>query len=165
MPGRLRGKRMLNEDYKEMLSCLVGEKVEFIVVGAYALAVHGYPRATGDIDIWVNPEESNAERVYRALARFGASMGGIREEDFRQKGIIFQIGIAPRRIDILTEIDGVGFDEAYRDRIVVNIEHLEIPVLSIEMMIRNKTASGRKKDLLDAELLKNSIGSSSSRDH
>lgn len=165
MPGRLRGKRMLNEDYKEMLSCLVGEKVEFIVVGAYALAVHGYPRATGDIDIWVNPEESNSGRVYRALARFGAPMGGIREEDFRQKGIIFQIGIAPRRIDILTEIDGVGFDEAYRDKIIVNIENLKIPVLSIEMMIRNKTASGRKKDLLDAEHLQKRIGSSSSRDY
>lgn len=156
---------MLNEDYKEMLSCLVGEKVEFIVVGAYALAVHGYPRATGDIDIWVNPEESNAERVYRALARFGAPMGGIREEDFRQRGIVFQIGIAPRRIDILTEIDGVGFDEAYRDKIIVNIENLKIPVLSIEMMIRNKTASGRKKDLLDAEHLQKRIGSSSSRDY
>lgn len=156
---------MLNEDYKEMLSCLVGEKVEFIVVGAYALAVHGYPRATGDIDIWVNPEESNAERVYRALARFGAPMGGIREEDFRQKGIIFQIGIAPRRIDILTDIDGVGFDEAYRDKIIIDIENLKIPVLSIEMMIRNKTASGRKKDLLDAEHLQKRIGSSSSRDY
>ena len=86
-------------------------------------------------------------------------MGRIREKDFRQKGIIFQIGIAPRRIDIITDIDGVGFDEAYRDKIIVDIENLKIPVLSIEMMIRNKTAAGRKKDLLDAELLQKRMDS------
>jgi hypothetical protein len=145
---------MLNEDYKEMLESLLGEKVRFILVGAYALAAHGYPRATGDMDIWVKPNDENSKKIYKALAKFGAPISEIREDEFSQPGIIFQIGVVPRRIDIITKISGVEFDEADADKIVVNIENLKIPVLSIELLIKNKMATGREKDLLDAKLLK-----------
>ena len=145
---------MLNEDYKEMLENLLGEKVKFILVGAYALAVHGFPRATGDMDIWVKPHDENSKKVYKALAKFGAPISEIREDEFGQPGLIFQIGVVPRRIDIITKISGVEFDEADADKIVVNIENLKIPVLSIDLLIKNKMATGREKDLLDAKLLK-----------
>lgn len=145
---------MLNEDYKEMLESLLGEKVKFILVGAYALAAHGFPRATGDMDIWVKPHDENSKKVYKALAKFGAPISEIREDEFSQPGLIFQIGVVPRRIDIITKISGVEFDEADADKIVVNIEELKIPVLSIDLLIKNKMATGREKDLLDAKLLK-----------
>lgn len=148
------GDQMLNEDYKEMLQGLLDQKVEFIVVGAYALAAHGFPRATGDIDIWVKPDKNNSKKVYEALARFGAPINEIREDEFSQPGLIFQIGVVPRRIDIITEIDAVGFEEADSDKIFVDIDGLKVPVLSVDKLIKNKMATGREKDLLDAKLLK-----------
>jgi hypothetical protein len=145
---------MLNPDYKEMLSLLLEESVEFVLVGAYALAVHGFPRATGDIDLLVRPSAENAEKVYRCLARFGAPMEGIRSGDFSEPGLVFQIGVAPRRIDILTAIDGLSFQEAAKDAIIVRIEDLDIPVLSKANLIKNKESTGRMKDAVDAETLK-----------
>jgi hypothetical protein len=112
----------LNPDFRDMLSALSEEKVEYLVVGAHALAVHGYPRATGDIDIWIRSSTANATRVYRALARFGAPLAGISEEDFEAPGSILQIGVAPRRIDLLTSISGVDFDDAWGARIVAKVE-------------------------------------------
>ena len=148
---------MLNEDYKEMLQNLLDQKVEFLVVGAYALAAHGFPRATGDMDIWIKPDQKNSKKVYKALARFGAPINKIREDEFSQPGLIFQIGVVPRRIDIITKIDAVEFDEADSDKIFVDIDDLKIPVLSIDKLIKNKMATGREKDLLDAKLLKKRI--------
>jgi len=145
---------MLNEDYKEMLQGLLDQKVEFIVVGAYALAAHGFPRATGDIDIWVKPDENNSKKVFKALARFGAPIDEIREDEFSHPGLIFQIGVVPRRIDIITKIDAVEFEEADSDKIFVDIDGLKVPVLSVDKLIKNKMATGREKDLLDAKLLK-----------
>ena len=144
----------MNEDYKEMLQGLLDQKVEFIVVGAYALAAHGFPRATGDIDIWVKPDENNSKKVFKALARFGAPINEIREDEFSQPGLIFQIGVVPRRIDIITKIDAVEFEEADSDKIFVDIDDLKVPVLSVDKLIKNKMATGREKDLLDAKLLK-----------
>lgn len=144
----------MNEDYKEMLQSLLDQKVEFIVVGAYALAAHGFPRATGDMDIWIKPNEKNSKKVYKALAQFGAPINEIREDEFSQPGLIFQIGVVPRRIDIITKIDAVEFGEADSDKIFVDIDDLKIPVLSIAKLIKNKMATGREKDLLDAKLLK-----------
>jgi len=145
---------MLNEDYKEMLQGLLDQKVEFIIVGAYALAAHGFPRATGDIDIWVKPDENNSKKVFKALARFGAPIDEIREDEFSHPGLIFQIGVVPRRIDIITKIDAVEFEEADSDKIFVDIDGLKVPVLSVDKLIKNKMATGREKDLLDAKLLK-----------
>lgn len=150
---------MLNKDYKEMLQILLEENIRFIVVGAYALGAHGYPRATGDIDIWVEPSTENAQRVVRALTKFGVPLINIREKDFETEGIIFQIGVAPRRIDIITTIDGVDFKSAYSRKEIVSVEELSIPVLSLEDLIKNKESTGREKDVLDAKMLRKKIDS------
>lgn len=145
---------MLNKDYKEMLQLLSEEQVDFIIVGAYALGVHGYPRATGDIDIWVKPDNTNSRKLYKALIRFGAPLEQIEIDDFSEEGIIFQIGVIPRRIDIITKIDGVTYEEADEDKITVEVEGLMLPVISLDKLIKNKTATGREKDELDIKILK-----------
>ena len=144
---------MLNEDYKDMLQALSAEKVKFLLVGAYALAAHGYPRATMDIDIWIMPSPENAIAVMRALNRFGAPLQNLSASDFQTDGIIFQIGVAPRRIDIITAVDGLTFDETFAHSTVVEIEGLSIHIPSVSDLIINKRASGRTKDLADAEML------------
>jgi len=144
---------MLNEDYRDMLHALSDEKVRFILVGAYALAAHGYPRATMDIDIWVMPSPENADAVLRALRRFGAPLHNLTKEDLQKDGTIFQIGVAPRRIDIITTASGLQFEPSYRDSIPVNIEGIEVRIPSIDDLIVNKRATGRTKDLADAEAL------------
>jgi len=143
----------MNPDYSDMLSALCAEGVEFLIVGAYALAVHGVPRATGDIDIWVKPSADNAPRVLRALARFGAPSQGLSEEDLARPGTVFQVGVAPRRIDLLTAIDGVSFPQAWVSRTSFRSGALEIPVIGREALLANKRATGRKQDLADAERL------------
>jgi predicted nucleotidyltransferase len=145
---------MLNEDYKEMLQLLSEGQVDFIIVGAYALGAHGYPRATGDIDIWVKPNNINSRKLYKALARFGAPLGQIEIDDFSTEGIVFQIGVIPRRIDIITKIDGVSYEEADEDKITVEVEGLMLPVISLDKLIKNKMATGREKDALDIKTLK-----------
>jgi predicted nucleotidyltransferase len=144
---------MLNEDYRDMLHVLSDEKVKFLVVGAYALAAHGYPRATMDIDIWVMPSSQNADAVLRALRRFGAPLHDLTKEDLQKKETVFQIGVAPRRIDIITAATGLQFDETYERSLVVNIEGIEVHIPSIDDLIRNKRAIGRTRDLADAEAL------------
>lgn len=144
---------MLNEDYRDILRSLAEEKVRFILVGAYALAAHGYPRATMDIDIWVMPSPDNAEAVLKALKAFGAPLYNLTKEDLEKDGTIFQIGVAPRRIDIITALTGLKFEDTYRNSILVNIDGIEIHVPSIDDLIINKRATGRTKDLADAEAL------------
>ena len=146
---------MLNEDYREMLAALAAERAKFLLVGAYAMAAHGYPRATMDIDLWVMPTRENAEAVLRALRRFGAPLHDLTREDLERDGTIFQIGVAPRRIDIMTTASGLEFGDAFAHAIVVKIEGLEVFVPSVADLIRNKRASGRTKDLADAEALEN----------
>jgi hypothetical protein len=145
---------MLNKDYKEMLQLLLEEQVDFILVGAYALAAHGYPRATGDIDIWVRADEINSINIYRALERFGAPVDQITVNDFTNEGIVFQIGVTPRRIDIITHLDGVSFGEADEDKVIVEVEGLKLPILSFDKLIKNKLSTGRERDALDVKLLK-----------
>ena len=144
---------MLNKDYREMLQCLLEEDVKFLLVGAYALAAHGFPRATKDIDffVWATPE--NAPNLIRALTRFGAPLDNISAADFSSEGVIFQIGNSPRRIDIITNISGIKFEQAYANRTAINIEGLKIPVISIDDLLVNKRASGRLQDLADVERL------------
>jgi hypothetical protein len=137
---------MLNPDFKEMLSCLKDEEVDFIVVGAYALAAHGFPRATGDIDIWVRNSFENAQKIMRALLKFGAPVSHISEEDFTAPDTIVQLGVEPCRIDLLTGIDGVEFGEAWRNKVGITVDDLEIDILSKEDLLRNKMAAGRDKD-------------------
>jgi predicted nucleotidyltransferase len=144
---------MLNNDYKEMLQCLSEENVRFLLVGAYAVAAYGYPRATKDIDIFVRAAPDNASNLMRALARFGAPLSGISAADFSAEGIVFQIGNHPRRIDILTRISGVDFQQAYERRNSVSLEGMEVPVISLEDLIVNKRSTGRTQDLADVERL------------
>lgn len=149
---------MFNEDYKEMLSLLLANRVKFLVVGAYALGVHGYPRATGDVDIWVECSKENSKRIYDSLIAFGAPISPLTPLTFMEPGIVFQIGVAPRRIDFLTSIDGVDFVEAYKDKEQVELEGLMIPFLSKGHLIQNKEATGREKDKLDVRQLKERFG-------
>ena len=146
---------MLNRDYRDILQNLLDEKAEFLIVGAYAMAAHGHPRATGDLDLWIKPEKHNAKKVYLALAKFGAPLDQLRAEDLEQNDIIFQIGVAPRRIDILTHIDGVDFLDAEQNKSLIQIGNLNLPVISKKLLIQNKEASGREKDKVDAEILRN----------
>jgi len=146
---------MLNEDYKEMLQTLLNNKVKFLIVGAYAMGAYGYPRATGDFDIWVDSSRDNSKRIYTSLSEFAAPVYDISENTFTETGIVFQIGVAPRRIDIITHIDGVKFQDAYNSRETVEIDGLSIPFISKEDLIKNKQSTGREKDKLDAEYLIN----------
>jgi len=154
---------MLNEDYKDMLRSLAAENVRFILVGAYALAAHGYPRATMDIDIWVMSSPENADAVIRALSRFGAPLQNLTKEDLLTAGTIFQIGVAPRRIDIITAASGLQFEPTYRNSIPLNIEGIEVRIPSIDDLILNKKATGRTKDLADAEALESLKNSENGR--
>jgi hypothetical protein len=145
---------MLNEDYRDILQSFVAEQVKFLLVGAYALAAHGYPRATMDIDIWVMPSPDNAKAVLRALRRFGAPTEDLTATDLQKDDTIFQIGVAPRRIDIITGASGLRFEEAFAHSIAIDIEGLSIHIPSVDDLIRNKLATGRTKDLADVETLK-----------
>jgi hypothetical protein len=144
---------LLNPDFRDMLSALSAAEADYLVVGAYALAAHGYPRATGDIDLWVRPTTENSARVWKALAAFGAPTSRMTVEDFSAPDIVYQIGTAPRRIDILTSISGVEFEQAWEDRISVELDGLTVPVIGREHLLANKRASGRPRDLADAETL------------
>jgi len=146
---------MLNKDYKEIVQLLLKNEVKFLVVGAYAMGAYGYPRATGDFDIWVETSSINGQRIYQSLAEFGAPLTEITETTFTEQGIVFQIGVAPRRIDIITKIDGVDFASAYKDKQEIEIEKMTVPFLSKKDLIKNKESTDRPQDQLDAEHLRN----------
>jgi hypothetical protein len=132
-----------------MLSELTAAGVEYIVVGAFAVAAHGNPRATGDIDIWVRPTRENAARVLQALRAFGAPLFGLSIDDLVDEQTVFQIGVAPVRIDILVGIDGVTFDDAWSRRVSAMLGSSQAPVLSLVDLAVNKRAAGRPKDVVD----------------
>jgi hypothetical protein len=139
----------MNRDFVEMLGALSAAGVEFLVVGAYALAAHGMPRATGDIDIWVRPTRENAERVLRAVRSFGAPLFDLTIADLLRSDTVFQIGVAPNRIDLLTGITGVEFESAWSNRLTVNVDDHPVPVIGVDDLIRNKAATGRPQDQAD----------------
>ncbi len=145
---------ILNEDYRDILLALNTEQVDFILIGAYALAAHGYPRATMDIDIWVMPSPENADAVIRALRRFGSPLHGLVVEDFQSDDTVFQIGVAPRRIDLLTGATGLDFLSAAKNAVTRQVDGINLKVLSIDDLIINKLATGRPKDQVDADELK-----------
>ena len=153
-------KSLLNEDFQDLLQALLDEKVAFLIVGAYALAIHGVPRATGDLDIWIKPAPDNAKRVWSALQSFGAPIKAldISVSDLATLGMVVQIGLPPRRIDLLTDISGVTFEKAWQDRVLHEIEGLTIPFIGREVLLQNKKASGRPKDLVDVATLESGDG-------
>ena len=146
----------MTDDWTDALAALIDADARFLVVGAHALAVHGVPRATQDLDVWVDPSPENAVRVWRALAAFGAPLDdlGIRVEDFSTPGTVVQVGLPPRRIDVLTAISGVeSFALAWGERVERPVGGHRIPFIGREALIANKRASGRLKDLADIEAL------------
>ncbi len=144
---------MLIPNFRDLISEFNAEGVEFMIVGAYALAVHGIPRATGDIDLWINTNENNVARVVRALERYGAPAGLFDRKDLETPDRVIQIGVDPERVDILTSIEGVSFADAYRDRIEVIVDDVVLPYISLRYFITNKRACDRPKDRLDLKEL------------
>jgi hypothetical protein len=144
-----------NDDFLDIFRALVESGVEFVVVGAYAMAVHGVPRSTGDLDVLVRPTPHNAERVLEALAAFGAPVEahGVTRADFEAPGNVYQVGLPPRRIDLMTGLSGVDFEEAWASRVELEVEGMRVPFLGLESLRRNKRATGRGRDLLDLRLL------------
>ncbi len=143
----------MTPDFVAMLSALSAEGVEFILVGAHALAAHGFVRATQDIDILVRPTPENARRVFAALRSFKAPLLDLTEADLLNPDVIYQVGVEPNRIDLMNDIPGVSWDEAWSGRTEVVIEGVRVPVLGIEEFVRNKRASGRPKDRADLILI------------
>jgi len=141
----------MNQDFIDLLRAFTAADVRFLVVGAYALALHGRPRATGDLDLWVEATADNAARVMRALGEFGAPLADIRQEDFASPGVVYQLGVAPGRIDILTELTALTFAEAWADKVRRPFGEVDVHFIGRESLIRNKRALGRPKDLGDIE--------------
>ncbi len=145
----------MNDDFRDLLAALVDAGATFLVVGAHALAAHGVPRATGDLDIWVDPTPENGERVWTALTTFGAPLADldIRQADFSTTDIVAQFGLPPYRIDVMTSISGMSFKEAWSDRLEGHLFGVPVSFLGRASFVRNKKASGRAKDLLDIRYL------------
>jgi len=141
----------MNRDFAEMLDALSAAGAEFLIVGAYALVAHGRPRATGALDIWVRPTAENARLFWRALVDFGAPLHELSLDDLSTPGVVFQIGIAPARIDILTSATGLEFETAWSRRQIIEVEERKLPFLSRDDLIRNKAAVGRPRDLADID--------------
>ncbi|MFN8060428.1 MAG: hypothetical protein U0Q12_14840 [Vicinamibacterales bacterium] len=135
------------------MSTFIDGNVEFLVVGGYAMAAHRLPRATKDLDLWVRPSPENAVRVLQALDRFGAPRHGLTEFDLSTDGTIYQVGVPPNRVDVITTAHGVAFEDAWRDRTVVDIDGLRVPIIGRAHLVLNKRTVGRPQDLLDADLL------------
>jgi hypothetical protein len=145
----------VNEDFSDFLAGLIAAAARFLVVGAHALAVHGVPRATGDLDIWIDTSSDNVDRVWASLLRFGAPIEamGVTRDHLTRPGVVIQIGLPPRRIDVLTEISGVTFEDAWADRLVQSVGALEVPFLGRAALTANKRAVGRLQDRADLEAL------------
>ena len=143
----------MNRDFVDLLAAFSARAVDYLVVGAHALAAHGHVRATKDLDVWVRPTPENAPQVLQALIDFGAPLHDLSVEDISHPGVVFQIGVAPLRIDVMTTIDGVEFEAAWSDRIEAQLGGLSVHVLSRHHLIANKKAAGRLQDLADVERL------------
>ena len=140
-------------DFKDLLALLNGHEVEYIIVGAYALAFHGAPRFTGDIDIYVNPTKENASRIVSALSSFGFGTFGLTPEDFQKPDQVIQLGVPPVRIDLITSITGVSWAQASAGKVSGNYGDIPVSFLGRAQYIANKKATGRTKDLADIEAL------------
>ena len=143
----------MHQDFLDLLHAFIDRKVRFLIVGAYALGVHGRPRATGDLDVWVDATPSNAVNVIQALEQFGAPMGEVTADEFSRPGIVFQMGLPPLRIDVLTELSGLTFEDAWPTRTAASFGPITVDVIGRAAFIKNKRATGRARDLGDIEAL------------
>ena len=143
----------MNADYIDMLKCLNKAGVDYILVGGWAVNMYGYIRATVDLDIWILADADNAKKVYFAVAEFGVPVSEMKPEKFAKYGMIFQIGVAPCRVDIISKISGVSYADAVTRAVPKTIDGIPVRIISLEDLIANKKASGRAKDLADVEVL------------
>ncbi len=144
---------MLSKDFKEFIELLNKHKVRYLVVGGYAVAFHGYPRYTKDFDVWIDLSYENAKAVVNALDEFGFGSLGLKIDDFLEKDQVIQLGYPPNRIDILTTLREIEFEDCYNNRVTVDIDGIDIVFIDIENLKRNKRSTGRSQDLADAEHL------------
>lgn len=144
---------MLNQDFKEFIQSLNDNNVRYLVVGGYAVALHGYPRYTKDMDVWVEMTHENAARIVKALDQFGFGSLNLKESDFTEPDQIIQLGYPPRRIDILTTLPGVNFSACYPAHTTVDMEGISVNFIDLENLKKNKKATGRHQDLADLENL------------
>ncbi|MEO5998018.1 MAG: DUF6036 family nucleotidyltransferase [Chitinophagaceae bacterium] len=139
----------LAQDFEDFVKLLNRHKVEYMIVGGYALAFHGRPRHTGDLDIWIGISESNAARMLKVIKDFGLGSLGFTKIDFLKEGFVSQIGYPPLRIDILNSIEGVEFNNAYKNRLSINLDTIRVDYIGLRDFIKNKQSSGRARDLAD----------------
>ncbi|MGI8669315.1 MAG: hypothetical protein ACR2J3_05625 [Aridibacter sp.] len=144
---------MLNKDFREFIELLNLNKAKYLLIGGYAIAFHGHPRYTKDLDIWLELSDENASNVLKALEDFGFGDLEVSKDDFLQKGMVVQLGYPPNRIDLINSPDGVDFDECYESKIEIEIDDVKISVIDLENLKKNKKASGRLQDLADLEKL------------
>jgi hypothetical protein len=147
------GNMTLNQDFKEFIQSLNDNNVRYLVVGGYAVALHGHPRYTKDIDVWLWLNEQNAARMMKALEQFGFGSIGLTAEDFLEPDQIIQLGYPPNRIDMLTTLPGVDFDECYAARVEAELDGIKVNFIDLDNLKKNKKASGRTQDLADLENL------------
>lgn len=145
---------MFNQDFREFIELLIKNKAEYLIVGGYAVGIHGHPRYTGDLDIWLNPTPQNAALILKSVNEFGFSSFKLSVEDFTKLGNVIQLGYPPLRIDLLTEIDGVTFKECYEKRKEITINNLQVNFIGYNDLLKNKNASGRHRDIDDIDNLK-----------
>ena len=143
----------VNRDFSDLFSAFNAAQVRYLLVGGYAIAVHAEPRHTRDLDVWVEPTAENSVRVFEALAAFGAPLQDVAPSDFARPGLIFQLGVPPNRIDVITGITGVSFTEAWEGRAQTTYGGHAVPVIGRRELIQNKRATGRPQDAIDVELL------------
>lgn len=145
---------MFSQDFKEFLELLIKNKAEYLIVGGYAVGIHGHPRFTGDLDIWLNSSLENADKLLKCVNEFGFSSFGLTQNDFTKEGNVIQLGYPPLRIDLLTHIDGVTFNECYKNMKQIEIEGLLVNFIGYNDLLKNKSASGRPRDIDDIDHLK-----------
>ncbi len=144
---------MLNPDFKEFIQLLNENQIKYLVIGGYAVAIHGHPRYTKDIDIWVEMSSENAYKLMTALDQFGFGSLGLCAQDFQTPDQIIQLGYPPNRIDLITTPDGIDFETCYSSKIEIAIDNIPVKFIDIENLKKNKKASGRLQDLADLESL------------
>jgi predicted nucleotidyltransferase len=144
---------VLNQDFKEFIQSLNDNQVRYLVIGGYAVAFHGNPRYTKDMDVWIDTSPENAAKMVQALEQFGFGSLGLKTEDFLTPDQIIQLGYAPSRIDILTTLEGIEFESSYTSRVEVEIDQVKVNFIDLENLKKNKKATGRLQDLADLEKL------------
>ena len=147
----------INQDFKDILALFNEQKVDYIIVGGYALAFHGVPRYTGDIDLWIRPTVENAENILKALRAFGFGSLGIDNEDLTKADQVIQLGYPPARVDLMTTIDGISYDSSFSNSVETDYGDITVKMISKDDLIKNKRAIGRHKDFADIEALGESV--------